>query len=161
MRHLRNGIFGLLLTCVVGISGCSKGPAAPTFDLVPASGTVTLDGKPLSDASVSFVFQSAPPTGFSGSGGQTDANGKFQVMTDAKIGTIAGNFKVLVSKLTMPDGSPVKNDPASGMDIVQLQMQGQLKENVPEKYTVVETTDQTADVTKDGKNEFELKLTSQ
>jgi hypothetical protein len=161
MWHLRNGISGLLLTCFVGISGCSKGPAAPTFDLVPASGTVTLDGKPLSDASVSFVFQATAPQGFSGSGAQTDANGKFQVETDAKMGTISGNFKVLVSKLTMPDGSPVKNDPAAGIDIVQLQMQGQLKENVPEKYLVVDTTDLSAEVTKGGKNEFELKLTSQ
>ncbi|MBI5758394.1 MAG: hypothetical protein HZA46_07745 [Planctomycetales bacterium] len=160
MRHLRSCISGLLLTCVVGNAGCSKGPAAPTFELVPASGTVTLDGKPLTDADVSLVFQSPPPAGFSGSGGRTDASGKFQVLTDNKPGTIVGKFKVMVSKQTMADGSPIKTDPTTGLDMEQLKMQGQLKENVPEKYTVAETTDLTADVAKGGK-EIELKLTSQ
>lgn len=148
----------LPLVLVVGLAGCGKGTSSePVFDLVPAKGVVTLDGKPLTDADVTLVLQGSAPKGFTGSGGRTDANGKLEVKTGAKSGTVAGQYKVIVSKLTMPDGSPVKAT-GEGMDVEQLRMSGQLKEGVPERYTTVDDSDLTVNVAKDGKNEFELKL---
>jgi hypothetical protein len=149
--------FGCLVAFVLGLNGCGGGSAEPEFDVVPASATVSLDGKPLADANVTFVFQGAAPKGFGSSGGRSDANGKVEIKTGAKSGTIVGTFKVLVSKLTMPDGSPLK-DVGEGMDIEQLRAQGQVKESVPMRYTTVDESDLTANVTKDGKNEFDFKL---
>jgi hypothetical protein len=149
--------FAILFACAVTLAGCGGGPAQPTFDLVPARGTVSLDGKPLGDADVTLVFQGAAPKGFAGSGGRTDGNGKLEVKTGAKSGTVVGQYKVLVSKLTMPDGSPVKAG-GEGIDVEQLRISGQLKEAVPERYTTLDFSDLSVNITKDGKNEFDLKL---
>lgn len=157
LRVVRMSVLTLSLTA--SLWGCGGGGSVnPPLELVPTSLTVTLDGKPLADADVSLVFQGPAPKGFTGSGGRTDANGKLEVKTGQKSGTVVGTFKALVNKLMMPDGSPIKNDPASGIDLEQLRQQGQVKETVPERYTSIDTTDLTVNVAKGGKNELELKL---
>jgi hypothetical protein len=73
----------------VAIVGCvnSAGP-------IPVSGVVTLDEKPLSNASISFVPE--------GSGkqatGTTDENGKFVLSTiDPRDGAFPGKYKVVIA----------------------------------------------------------------
>lgn len=141
-------------------AGCGdKGPAEPVLELVPASGVVTLDGKPLAEAQVTFLFEGTPPKGFVSSGAKTGPDGKFTVKTGSKPGTVVGAYKVIVSLLKSPDGSPVKIDVESGMDLEQLQQAGQVKESIAEQFNNPETTELHANVEKAGKNEFEFKLT--
>src|SRR5262245_3719762 len=62
-----------LLGCVLGALCCLGGCSTSEDKLVPVSGTVTLDGKPLDDGSVSLI-------GEGGSGAETlpVKNGKFE-----------------------------------------------------------------------------------
>ena len=73
-------------------------------DLVPVSGTVTLDGKPVSGVTVTFI-----PTGATGGGasyGATDASGKYELKSnDGRPGAVAGEFKVACNKWVKADGS--------------------------------------------------------
>jgi hypothetical protein len=82
------------LGVIVGISvliGC--GPSRP--ETVPVSGSVTLDGKPVENASVAFF----PVDGGLPARGMTDASGKFTLMTFvAGDGALPGNHRVSVTK---------------------------------------------------------------
>jgi hypothetical protein len=146
-----------VLICLVAIVGCAKQKKEPQLDLTPVSGTVTLDGKPLADADVSFAFQDPPPTGYYGSAGRTDAEGKYTLMTGEKKGAVPGSFKVAVSRIETPAGVALK--PEEGMDLEQLKAAGQAKQTVPDKYNDPMTTMLSTTVEKgkaDGYN-FDLK----
>ncbi len=128
--------FGLVLLVVAALAvvpGC--GPNADLPDLGEVTGTVTLDGAPLADASVSFEPQGG---GTKGSTGTTDETGKYELVftADAK-GAAIGTHSVSIE--LMPS--------AENMDEVV---------DIPSKYNM--ETELTAEV-KAGKNEnvnFEL-----
>ena len=96
----------VLAACLVG---CARGPDGPT--LVPVSGTVTLEGKPLSGALVTFI-----PTGDTRGtdvSGRTDGEGRYRLATPkGREGAPIGTYKVTVSRLLLPDGSEYVPDPA-------------------------------------------------
>ena len=101
-----NGLIGALLWVVA--VGCGKqGETLPV--LVPVGGKVTLDGKPLSGATVTFM-----PTGSTRGPncyGYTDKDGRYELKVDEKHkGAPAGEFNVLCSKWVMPDGSDVSRE---------------------------------------------------
>ena len=75
MRHRYAG-FSLLLVVASLAIGCNRGPAPPK--LVPVHGTVTLDGKPLPGAAVTFV--PVGNTQGTGASGYTDQDGKYEVL---------------------------------------------------------------------------------
>lgn len=50
MMHCKRGTFGLLALSAAIACGCNKDP----YQVVPVSGTVTLDGQPLANARLSF-----------------------------------------------------------------------------------------------------------
>ncbi|WP_417388437.1 carboxypeptidase-like regulatory domain-containing protein [Gimesia sp.] len=88
-----------LLTTTL-IAGCSGG-GADTPKLGQVSGTITLDGQPLTQASVTFQPQSGAP-----SVGMTDASGKYELAyTPDTKGAIPGQHTVRISKMGEP-GSP-------------------------------------------------------
>jgi hypothetical protein len=91
----------LLTTAGCGAKADSKMPG-----LVPVTGTITMDGKPLAGAAVSFVGTGTTQT--IGAAGITDDTGKYElaVATGDK-GAAAGDYKVVVNKLVMADGSPI------------------------------------------------------
>jgi hypothetical protein len=148
-----------LASLVLGCGGGDNKPAEQIkVDLVPAAGIVTLDGKPLADATISFQFDGPPPKGFVASGAKSDSSGKFIVMTGSKSGTAPGRYKVTVSLLKMPDGSPVKaTEP--GLDVEMLRQGGQVKESIPERFSNPEITELSAAIPDDGVKDIELKLT--
>lgn len=96
--------------------GCNK--ADPS--LVPVTGTVTLNDQPLANATVTFIPKSGTP-GFGGVG-KTDAVGKYKLAgsRDNESGIPPGEYRVVISKRLMPDGSdlpandntPPMNSPA-------------------------------------------------
>ncbi len=104
--------FVVLLGAVVpfAMTGCgSSGPAL-------VSGVVTLDGKPVEGASVSFTPASGD--GLGGSYGKTDAQGRYTLRTVAtdKPGAAAGTHKVTISlsksDAKSPDGAVTDLIPA-------------------------------------------------
>src|SRR5262245_34491084 len=96
----------LLLSLLLVVGGCKD---SDTGDLVPVTGTVTLDGKDLANAVLRFE-----PTGETkgqGGIGVTDASGKFAIKgRNGKEGVPPGTYKVVISKLVMPDGSDAPPD---------------------------------------------------
>ena len=97
----------------VGLIGCGgSGPG----DAVSVRGTVTLDGKPLRGAVVTFVPTGATP----GVGGRarTGADGKYALTgLRGESGVPAGTYRVTVNKLEMPDGTDFPEDaPVAPMD---------------------------------------------
>lgn len=102
------------LFAILAVSGC--GPSGPKLpDLVPVSGTVTYDGKPLDNATVTFSPMEGGQAGF-GASGFTDSSGKYTLETAAgdgktKLGAVPGKYGVTISRMVKPDGSVWKPDP--------------------------------------------------
>lgn len=92
------GLPGLLCIMLLGVwlTGCGRG--RPAF--VEVTGTITLDGKPLEGAVVSFQPVSQESGGFARpSSAITDAEGKFSPGTfEANDGLPAGKYRVAIQK---------------------------------------------------------------
>ncbi len=113
----------ILIGVLAALAGCSGGPK-----IVPVSGTVTLDGKPLANALV--AFNPAAPAGKieaagPGSMGVTDEQGRYALKiigTDGKtVGAVVGEHRVRIST------SDITSD--SGGDVA-----ARRKEQVPAMY---------------------------
>lgn len=144
---LRNVSIAVLLA--VYTSGCGKAVPDYAEDLVAVSGTVTLDGDPVEGAVVSFVAQDGPSRL---SAATTNAEGKFSMeTTQAGDGVLPGDYAIVISKLTMADGSAVPPDVAP-MDVGA-------EEQLPEKYSSFAVPTLSAKVTASG-GEFPFELTS-
>jgi len=108
MRVLSGG----RLSCaalLVAVLGCG-GPDGDAPDLVPVSGTVTLDGEPVSGVMVNF-FPEGPTTGSTLCYGMTDDSGRYELQdSQGRKGTLTGKARVTCSKFVMPDGSPFTSD---------------------------------------------------
>jgi hypothetical protein len=131
-----------LVAALVGIfSGCT-GDAART-DLVPVTGTVTMDGQPLAGANLTFLPMSAE--GGQGGTATTDSAGKYEAahFRDGK-GLAPGEYKVVVNKLVMQDGSPI---PAGTQSAAELAT----KEAIPPQYSDYNTPTLKASVAAGGK----------
>ena len=87
--------------------GCNRGPAPPK--LVPVHGTVTLDGKPVSGAAITFVpIGSTPGTGACG---YTDKDGRYEAIDRrGDKGAPVGEYNVSIVKPGMPGGSKTSTD---------------------------------------------------
>lgn len=95
----------------IGIAlGCGSAPRADyhKLDLVDISGTVTLDGEPLSGARV--IFEASDQTF---SYGQTDASGRYELMLNSeKSGVLPGDKRVRISTAaTVAEGEEDEEDP--------------------------------------------------
>jgi len=101
------------LAVALATAGCGGGAAS-------VSGVVTLDGKAVEGASVTFAPASGDGGGLGGSYGKTDAQGRYSLRTVAgdKTGAAVGKHKVSIS---LSRGDP--NNPDSGG-----------KELIPAKY---------------------------
>jgi hypothetical protein len=145
--------YGLRLLSLALLFGCNTGQPGPK--LVPAGGTVTLDGKPLGAADVMFVPQDE--TKGQGGAARTDATGKFELLSQdrKKKGAAVGSYRVIISKLVKPDGTDFIPDPNSGpMDT------GGFKELLPATYSDPNQTSLTAEVPDGGAAGLEFKLKS-
>jgi hypothetical protein len=142
-----------LLACsiiVAGLAGCSGSSGNP--NLVPVTGSVTLDGQPLAGASVAFV--AAGDTAGAGGVGITDESGKYH-LAHFREGTGAepGEYKVLISKIVLPDGSPI---PPGTTSVAELQT----RNLVPARYSDYYNTVLKAVVTQVGTSTGDFALTS-
>jgi hypothetical protein len=134
---------GVVLGVLAVLSGC--GSDAP--QIVPVKGVVTYQGKPVAKLSVAFI----PADGLLATG-TTDANGKFELMTNKPgDGAMPGTYKVAVS--FAPDEIP----PMPGMEPPGYQPP---VSPIPEKYADASTSGLTQTVEKDAsKNDLTIALT--
>ena len=125
--------------CAIG-AGCRSG-----VELLPVSGVVTLDGKPVDQATVLFKPESGPVAY-----GQTNADGRFELSTAGRKGAVPGKHKVSITKTKV---SGVGNDEMVDPEKVKTEW------IVPQKYTDPEKSGLTAEVAR-GKTAFEFDLKS-
>src|SRR5438132_12905643 len=87
-------VVGIVTAAVLaGLSGCGGGGPK----LVNVTGTVTLNGKPLSGADIVFTPDQSTKDAFVGSD-VTGPEGNFKVMSNGRAGVAPGKYKVIVSK---------------------------------------------------------------
>lgn len=109
-RNIALSRYGIVAGVILVVSGCSKPEGYETPEnLIPVSGTVTLDGEPLAGVTLSFIPQSG--TNSMGGYGITDEAGKFLVTHYSQAeGIETGTYSVTFSKLVMKDGNPIPPD---------------------------------------------------
>ena len=129
--------------------GCSKTDPS----LVPVTGTVTMNDQPLANATVTFIPKGGTP-GFGGVG-KTDAAGKYTLKgsRDDAPGIPPGEYRVVISKRLMPDGSEVPaNDNTPPMN-------SPAKESLPDAYSSMASNRLSATVVAGGAAiDFSLKV---
>lgn len=122
-------ILVVMVPCV--LAGCG-GRDANLPKLEPVSGTVTLDGQPLSGAVVQFV--PVGTTRGSGASAVTGTDGTYSLKSpEGDAGVPAGEYRVVISKEAMPDGS----DPPAGVPPADSGAQ----ETLPPKYSDYERSE--------------------
>jgi hypothetical protein len=140
--------FGML---AVMIAGCSSGVEPEIVPpLEPVSGKVLIDGKPAAGVAVTFV----PAENNKGNpcSGSTDANGAFSLVhRSGSPGVPAGDYVVVFSKLTQPDGTPIPEGQTAA-DVMAV-------DQIPEKYRQIPNFEFTFSVPTGGKT-FDFELTS-
>ncbi|MGV2335940.1 MAG UNVERIFIED_CONTAM: carboxypeptidase-like regulatory domain-containing protein [Planctomycetaceae bacterium] len=103
----------LALTIVATAAGCGGGPQKIIPEkAVPVTGTITLDGKPLDNARITYYPSSAAQG--DGASGTTDSAGKYELQSvfgsEVVIGAAPGKYKVVISRMVRPDGTPMPAD---------------------------------------------------
>ena len=112
------GLLGL-----IALVGCNRSNPA----LSPVAGVVTLNNQPIAGAQVRFLPQADTPG--HGGVGITEADGSYAVIahrSSNRKGLPPGDYKVVVSRLLMPDGTP----PPPGTATIN----SPVKESVPDPY---------------------------
>jgi hypothetical protein len=141
--HLR-----LLVLLVVGalFASVGCGAKAPTEKLVPVSGNITVNGKPLTVGTLSFrPIAEKGNTSPNEPGGTIDETGKYTIHTQGKEGAPPGWWKVIVSA----------RDPIDPKDPYK-----PTKSHIPDKYELPNKTDLQVEVVETpGANAYDLKLT--
>ena len=127
MRSIISRVFVLFaFASLVSIGpGCSDGPR-----LVTANGVVTLDGKPLEGATLSFI--PLPVNAVSTAGMDvTGPDGGFQLSYYGLSGVAPGKYRVLVSKTRRGSSLIKKIDPVFAKASFEKQLMGLAKETIP------------------------------
>ena len=149
----------MALLVVFSVTGCGGSKYPPTFK---TTGTVTLDGKPIEGATVSFY----PDGTNKPANGETDASGQYQMSSFNKNdGATVGSFRVTVQKQpkveyeSTPEGTPYdpsmeSSEPQAASDM------GQSENSLPKMYADPETSGLTATVAESDSNVFNFELSS-
>jgi hypothetical protein len=137
---------------LLSLAGCGSGGdewTAKRPKVYPASGVVTLDGKPLEGATVQYMSQSHDLA----AAGTTDAAGHFQLTTyDANDGAVDGPHKVVVKK-TAYEEKKTKFDSPQEPSVALMP-----KELLPPKYANSTTTPIEVTVSTEGPNEATIEV---
>jgi len=131
------------LACLACLpSGC--GPKE--LVLLPARGTVTLDGAAVADAAV--LFQ--PTAGGPAASGQTDVSGNYELRTNNRPGAVEGEHRVAVSKQVVTGILPSGGVAPGGTHTQWI---------IPEKFSMPASSGLTVVVAADS-DDYPLKLSS-
>jgi hypothetical protein len=149
------GLFGVLVA-----SGCSGGVKGRP-KVVPVTGAVAYNGKPIEGATVAFWVEGSPRAAT----GTTDAKGEYQLSTFAiNDGCVPGQATITVAK--EPPRAPMKSESGDGLDPGAMakmaaerasQKSGE-KPLIPLKYSQPLNTPLKETVSPTGENRFVLQL---
>jgi len=137
-------LLGLVLLLALG---CGTGRK-----IVPVSGTVTFNGKPLAGATVSFQPIAPPGTVEAGPGSQakTNDNGEFTLkLSTGENGAVVGKHRIIISLLNEQIGDGDARPPRGGWP---------LADRVPKRYN--SESQETFDVPAAGTTKADFTLTS-
>ena len=86
----------LVSTVCISLTGCG---GEPSFEMVPVSGIVTMDGEPLAGATVTFLPKSSGDMNAGpASLGETDAAGQFTLKTgEGEPGAVVASHQVMIT----------------------------------------------------------------
>ncbi len=137
----------LIQLSLICICGCSSNE----LGAVPATGHVTLNGRSIGNANVTFISESSGPAAFA----VTDKDGQFELRTGTVVGAIPGRYKVLIQK----DRSADLTIPA-GISRPDYMRQNDVRPQpiVPAFYGSVTDSPLGADITTDTLNHYEFNL---
>jgi hypothetical protein len=137
-------LVGLVLLSALG---CGAGKR-----IVPVSGTVTLNGKPLAKATVSFQPIAPPGTMDAGVGSQAKTNdqGEFTLTTaTGQNGAVVGKHRIIITLLSEQVGDSDARPPRGGWPMA---------DQVPKRYN--SESQETFDVPAGGTKKADFALTS-
>jgi len=145
----------LCSVALIATSGCDSGP--PTGDV---SGTVTMDGQPVTNAIVTFV----PQHGGQNAIGKTDGSGKYELYRRGDRGALLGPHSVVIATVQEP-AAPTQEISSDSEEYLKQATSSNLSdynraivhEPIPARYNKQSTL--TAEVNK-GQNTFDFELTS-
>lgn len=146
----------LILSIIVCGALCScqdSGVDPDRPQVVPVSGTITYQGKPLPEAVVTYY----PVTGEQSAFGRTDEAGHYVLTTfESNDGAVAGDYSVVVQKYEepVPTGSPEGENYVPPTNV----QQAPPKLLTPAAYVSPQTTPLKATVKPDGENKFDFEL---
>ena len=135
--------FGLVAVLAIGCGGKK---------IVPVSGKVTLNGKPLAGATVSFqpVAEAGTASAGPGSIGKTNENGEFALKASTgQDGAVTGKHRVIITVVAEEIGDGDARPPRGGWP---------QKEKLPRRYN--EDSTETFDVPAGGTAKADFPLTS-
>ncbi|WP_166823415.1 carboxypeptidase-like regulatory domain-containing protein [Thalassoroseus pseudoceratinae] len=150
VRSIVNWAFATLIVgSLVGCGGATQDEWTEKREkVVPVSGVVLVNGKPIEGATVNFHSETKDVTAH----GRTDAQGQFELTTyEAADGAVPGKHKVTVKKhevKTVPNPEDPELGPISSEEIW----------HTPKVYGSIGTTPLTFDVGPEGNSDVELKL---
>ena len=139
--------------CVAAVGCTDSGP-----DLGEVHGKVTMDGKPLPNAIVSFT----PLEGGRGSTGRTNENGEYTLIYADQEGALPGKHRVRIASMpesVEPQEEYGSDDPRYGQQssAADYAKAGGQRETIPPRYNTESNLEE--EVT-DGDNEINFDLTS-
>ncbi|RCS44596.1 hypothetical protein DTL42_16855 [Bremerella cremea] len=150
MKSIQAGCWTIALSVIfLSVTGCGGTSDQP--DLGQVTGTVTLDGKPLSDTAIVFYPDSGRPAR-----GLTDAEGKYELIyiRDTR-GTKLGHNRV---EIAPSEEAEDEDEEETDEDTPQVKRPAKSKKpKIPARYNT--KTELEADV-KPGDNTFDFKLES-
>jgi hypothetical protein len=139
----------LFLVCALLLAaGCNS-----KAKFAPVSGKVTLDGKPLANATVSFqpIAEEESAIAGVGSTGKTNENGEFALTAaTGEKGAVVGKHRVVITKVEEQGGTGDERPPRGGWP---------QKDKIPSKYN--SESKETFDVPSGGTTAANFNLTSQ
>jgi hypothetical protein len=136
-------LLGMLAALATGCGAVEDGQ--------PVEGIVSLDGKPLAHATVTWHPQG--DTKGHGGSGRTDETGRYRLTTPYQKKTlVAGSYKVVISHRRNPDGSlPPPNDQP---------IDSPARETLPPRYSSTQKTELTFELSSGEKKSADFALLS-
>ena len=142
----------LIAAMVFAFVGCGEGGPP----LLKVEGTVTFDGKPLENAELTFAPDPSNKDVTAGSAMTAD-DGTFKARYQSRFGLAEGKYKISIRKVETKDAAKLpaelKGDPT------QMEMLGEFKQSLPDKYASLDKSSFTIEV-KSGAGPFDFELDS-
>jgi hypothetical protein len=161
MRWIRTAV----PLALAGLIGCGSDDDGAGATLVPVSGTITRNNKPLADASVSFIPDAANKPSTPGTD-STGPDGNYKLRYKSRSGIAPGKYKVVVTPAIETPGAgkvpdAFKDDPYMAQMATGVGVPGARKETAIAKDVAGAKSEFEADVdAKGGVFDFDVKTSS-